>query len=1244
MALNLDTAIRLTAQVQGANSIRSIATNLQQLNSTAQLSGRQLDKLYTETQRFAAAAGNSINAIRQQRQALTTLRDAADPASRRFQLLTRDVDQLDARLRRLQGTTKDARFSMREALGGAAGAAAMGAGPGAAVGALGGSLAAAGGPAGIAAAAGLAATAGLTVQSVQNARALEDQSRRLRVMTEDSAALQAGIIALVREQGHLTSTTEATAAAYEILQAGFSKTEDVVAVLRASTLGATAGFTDARTVADALTSVINGYGLSAAESGRLVDQMKAATDDGKISMEQYAQSIGKVVPSAAAAKISFSEINAAISALTAQGVPVESTFAGINQILASVIKPTKEAAEFAEELGLQFNSQAIAAKGLGGFLADVAEKTGMSNEALGRLFSDIDGRKAVISLLNDDLVRFNKSLDNQADSLGRTAKAAQIAIDPVKQFDNTWKDLTATLGSLVLPTLNSVVRSLTDVLQSVLAMPKALQAFGIEVTKNVIPLGREFAAIAEVAKRIQELRGQPAAALPPQQYGPPVPPTLALRAAAADPARAAAAARATEIARRLAAGDDDPAKKAAKEAEKQAKLQESLAEKTADHQRRISEELAQREQQLAVQRYQDQIEMQDTLHRLQMQQIEDERQARLKLAEARVDVAIAQAPEDRRWLLEFRRDLINIHGGTTEAILDLERKLADKRQQLARAQANVQLAVMQERAEVIRTELPGQQPTAGAADGGVVNRLLRAAQSNLGLFAGQTERCADAIRKLYDVAGVAIGTTKKAWDGLASGGRLASSFFGSDIGQRVNRQQDLRPGDLVGFERTYGRWGPGVQTHVGMYAGEGMMFDHSSSRGLVKRPLSTFGGKFMYGVRPYALGGGAATPAPAGPGGELVTTLPASQAGREAAMAEVQRTQLELDAITRSLEKARGIIAETGAAQITARSLTEIEQLSQPLEQLVKASGDRLAFEREYGELLRTGINPQLAQEFAEIEQIADRRRDMLQRLAGELEKRSQLAHLTQQDRSAYAEQATVARSLLATQDQQVERLKEELRIQEEITRQRELQQDDRIGMGAREGIEGYIQSIGTMREATAQLTQDGIRGLEDQLVSLATTGKANFHEFAVSVLTSTARMIIQQMVLGTIMRALGGIGGSAVGTAFQMPTAGFLTTGFSFAGGGYTGDAPRSGGLDGQGGFLAMLHPRETVVDHHRGQGTAAGPTYVTVNVNTTTGETEATATDSDRRKLGQDIAQVVDARIVHHRRPGGLLNPARR
>lgn len=40
-----------------------------------------------------------------------------------------------------------------------------------------------------------------------------------------------------------------------------------------------------------------------------------------------------------------------------------------------------------------------------------------------------------------------------------------------------------------------------------------------------------------------------------------------------------------------------------------------------------------------------------------------------------------------------------------------------------------------------------------------------------------------------------------------------------------------------------------------------------------------------------------------------------------------------------------------------------------------------------------------------------------------------------------------------------------------------------------------------------------------------------------------------------------------------------------SYDGGGYTGSGSRTGGLDGKGGFWAVMHPKETVVDHTRGQ-----------------------------------------------------------
>jgi hypothetical protein len=62
----------------------------------------------------------------------------------------------------------------------------------------------------------------------------------------------------------------------------------------------------------------------------------------------------------------------------------------------------------------------------------------------------------------------------------------------------------------------------------------------------------------------------------------------------------------------------------------------------------------------------------------------------------------------------------------------------------------------------------------------------------------------------------------------------------------------------------------------------------------------------------------------------------------------------------------------------------------------------------------------------------------------------------------------------------------------------------------------------------------------------------------------------------------------------------GMLVNGvLTYEGGGYTGNAPRSGGLDGRGGFMAMLHPRETIVDHARA-GAGGGSTSINIPIQT--------------------------------------------
>lgn len=91
--------------------------------------------------------------------------------------------------------------------------------------------------------------------------------------------------------------------------------------------------------------------------------------------------------------------------------------------------------------------------------------------------------------------------------------------------------------------------------------------------------------------------------------------------------------------------------------------------------------------------------------------------------------------------------------------------------------------------------------------------------------------------------------------------------------------------------------------------------------------------------------------------------------------------------------------------------------------------------------------------------------------------------------------------------------------------------------------------------------------------------------------------------------------------------------------GGGYTGSGSRSGGLDGKGGFMALLHPQETVIDHTKGQG-FGGKTEIVIN---NYGNEKATAHESmdsrGNRRIEVTVGEMVAGEL---RRSGSAANQA--
>lgn len=123
--------------------------------------------------------------------------------------------------------------------------------------------------------------------------------------------------------------------------------------------------------------------------------------------------------------------------------------------------------------------------------------------------------------------------------------------------------------------------------------------------------------------------------------------------------------------------------------------------------------------------------------------------------------------------------------------------------------------------------------------------------------------------------------------------------------------------------------------------------------------------------------------------------------------------------------------------------------------------------------------------------------------------------------------------------------------------------------------------------EAAAQGAET-LKGMAGEAFTSIITGSESASD-AVSNLLSQLAGMAAQAAFSNLFAGGGGSGWlSSLASVFT-----------SYDGGGYTGNGPRSGGMDGKGGQLAMIHPQETVIDHTKGQAIAAPSANGTVDIN---------------------------------------------
>ena len=214
---------------------------------------------------------------------------------------------------------------------------------------------------------GAGLTAGLTLPilgigaaAIKMGNSFEKEMTNIAVLTnapnEQIDKMREGILELSKEVGK--SPEELGAGAYFILSSGIEDTSDAMEVLRQASQASAAGLGETKVVADVLTSAINAYGLEVEDASRVTDALVNLVKFGKGEPEEFAQSLGFVLPIASQMGVSIEQVGAVLATMTNQGLDAANAVTALKGIFTQLLSPSDQSKDAFERLGLSIDDVA----------------------------------------------------------------------------------------------------------------------------------------------------------------------------------------------------------------------------------------------------------------------------------------------------------------------------------------------------------------------------------------------------------------------------------------------------------------------------------------------------------------------------------------------------------------------------------------------------------------------------------------------------------------------------------------------------------------------------------------------------------------------------------------------------------------------------------------------------------------------------------------------------------------------
>lgn len=279
--------------------------------------------------------------------------------------------------------------------------------------------------------------------------------------------LKSTVMDLARETG--AAPTELAHSLYFLASAGLTTTQQMAA-LDATAKGTAIGLGTAGDLARITANALNAFADQGLSATQVMDVLTAAIREGSAEPDEFAGALGRVLPIADQAGISFAAVAASLATMSNAGLDVNEGVTALRAMLQSLVAPTAQTESAFKQMGLTVTDVVASMQGQGliATLRLVEERarkstdsTGEFNQMMRHAIPNIRGLAGALNLVHQDSTEVDAIFQRVINSGGDMAKAfattAESDAFKLKQALNDISIAGQELATAVLPAASTAL-------------------------------------------------------------------------------------------------------------------------------------------------------------------------------------------------------------------------------------------------------------------------------------------------------------------------------------------------------------------------------------------------------------------------------------------------------------------------------------------------------------------------------------------------------------------------------------------------------------------------------------------------------------------------------------------------------------------------------------------------------------------------------------------------------------------